>query len=300
MSSDIAPISRDSIFTTNPWAILDVLPDAVVVLDSHGYIHYVNQTGRAINHMHMMNQSVSLHVGMHYLTVCTALFQVHQGDWSVIANGIRAVITGASERYTCEYWYSRTLQIGPEQPAADPNDDPSSTADNASVIHRVYWFSVVMLPYFINGNQGVFIQHRDITEQKQSEIARLTDKQLEQGQVIRQQSEYMEALHDTTLGLIGHLDVDNLLEAILQRAAALLHTRHGYIYLVEPEESVMVIRLAIGVFTNFVTSRVYPGEGLSGKIWLTGQPLLVEDYETWSGRSEQLPMKASAPSSASR
>src|SRR5262249_39917166 len=47
----------------------------------------------------------------------------------------------------------------------------------------------------------------------------------------RHQSEYLGALHDTTLGLISRLDVTELLGDLIARAGQLLGTSHGYIYL---------------------------------------------------------------------
>jgi hypothetical protein len=37
----------------------------------------------------------------------------------------------------------------------------------------------------------------------------------------RRQNEYLTVLHETSLGLIDHLDKEELLEAVLQRAARL-------------------------------------------------------------------------------
>jgi signal transduction histidine kinase len=38
------------------------------------------------------------------------------------------------------------------------------------------------------------------------------------------------------------------------------------------------------VESEFVGYRTRPGEGLSGKVWETGRPLVVDDYRTWAGR----------------
>ena len=51
--------------------------------------------------------------------------------------------------------------------------------------------------------------------------------------ILHRQNEYLTALHETSLGLIDHLDKEELLEAVLQRAAMLTGTEHGYIYLLD-------------------------------------------------------------------
>jgi len=112
---------------------------------------------------------------------------------------------------------------------------------------------------------------------------------------LRQQNEYLAALHDTTLGLLRRLDISNLLEALITRAAQLLGTDHGYIYLVEPEtlllppeERIIERKVGVGIFSQFIGSRLKSGQGLSGKVWQNGQPMVVNDYDSWSGRSPNI------------
>ncbi|MEK6573186.1 MAG: GAF domain-containing protein, partial [Chloroflexota bacterium] len=71
------------------------------------------------------------------------------------------------------------------------------------------------------------------------------------------------------------------MDSILTRAGVLAGTPHGYIDLVLPEHSVMEQKVGRGAFSEFVGYRVRPGEGLSGKVWQTGQPLAINDYQTW-------------------
>ncbi|MCB0211226.1 MAG: response regulator [Anaerolineae bacterium] len=104
------------------------------------------------------------------------------------------------------------------------------------------------------------------------------------------QKEYLSALHDTTLGLIGRLDLNELLEDLITRAAQLLGTQHGYIYLVEVDqdsgEPILERKLGIGVFANLIGFRLNMGEGLAGKVWQTGQPQVVDNYDAWADRAK--------------
>jgi PAS domain S-box-containing protein len=104
---------------------------------------------------------------------------------------------------------------------------------------------------------------------------------------IRRQNDYLAALHDTTLALINHLDLNSLLEVVLQRATQLLGADHGFIYIVEGtgSEVELVMRIGIGAFSERVGVHLEYGEGLAGKVWATGQALVVDDYQTWAGRS---------------
>ena len=128
-----------------------------------------------------------------------------------------------------------------------------------------------------NMTPGELIRRVMILEQELGE-ARETESAL------RRQNEYLTALHETSLGLIDHLDKEELLEAVLQRAAMLTETEHGYIYLLEPGEDEMQMRVGMGFFKNHLGLRVKIGEGMGGAVWESEQPVLVEDYRSWNGR----------------
>lgn len=115
----------------------------------------------------------------------------------------------------------------------------------------------------------------DITPRKQVE-ARL-----------RQQNAYLAALHQTTLALMQRLDLPELIETIISRAGEMLGTCHGYLYLVMDEntEPVIEVKFASGVFGKYLGQRMPMGEGLAGKVWQLGHPVVVSNYEEWSGRS---------------
>ncbi|NJN55973.1 MAG: GAF domain-containing protein [Anaerolineae bacterium] len=113
----------------------------------------------------------------------------------------------------------------------------------------------------------------DITERKWAETA------------VQRQNAYLAALHDTTLGLIGRLELHELLQAIVNRAAALLDTSHGFVFLVEPDGLEMEQKVGAGIFAETIGYRLKSGEGVSGKVWQTGQPVVVDDYDEWYGRS---------------
>ena len=98
------------------------------------------------------------------------------------------------------------------------------------------------------------------------------------------QNIYLEALHETSLGLIDRLDKEEILESILDRAASLTCTAHGYIYLREPGENRMQMRMGLGFFKNQLGRQVAIGEGMGGCVWEAEAPLLVDDYQCWPGR----------------
>lgn len=113
----------------------------------------------------------------------------------------------------------------------------------------------------------------DITEQEQAQES------------LRRQSNYLEALYETILGVINNLDVNALLKDIVQRAAHLVGSDHGYIFLINKEEKCIELKLGTGIYETLVGVKLKKGEGLSGKVWKTGKSVYIEDYSTWKKRS---------------
>ena len=100
---------------------------------------------------------------------------------------------------------------------------------------------------------------------------------------------YLSALDETAIALMNRHDPENLLETIIVRAAALLGTAHGYIYLVEPDGEHLVIRHGIGLFADFLGYRLPVESGLSGTVFREGRAVAVDDYDGWTNRSADLP-----------
>jgi diguanylate cyclase (GGDEF)-like protein len=98
--------------------------------------------------------------------------------------------------------------------------------------------------------------------------------------------EELAALHETALGLIERLDVGELLEAIVDRAAGLVGTTHGFLYVAGADEATLELRVGTGVFEPWVGNHLGMGNGLAGRVWQSGKPLVVEDYHRWQGRDE--------------
>ncbi|MDA8133631.1 MAG: PocR ligand-binding domain-containing protein, partial [Desulfobacteraceae bacterium] len=102
---------------------------------------------------------------------------------------------------------------------------------------------------------------------------------------LARKNEYLAALHDTSLGMFTRLDLTRVLESIILRASNLTGIPNGYIFLYDPNRRDLEVKAACGKFTGLTGVRMKPGEGLSGKVWETGESLLVEDYQGWPGKS---------------
>lgn len=108
-------------------------------------------------------------------------------------------------------------------------------------------------------------------------------------ETLRRQNAYLTALHATALSLMDRLDTANLLEDILIRAAKLVDTDHGFIYLVDADHGELEAKVAIGSFRGQIGRRAPSGRGMAGKVWETGQPILMDDYDRWPARAPDFP-----------
>jgi signal transduction histidine kinase/DNA-binding response OmpR family regulator/HPt (histidine-containing phosphotransfer) domain-containing protein len=133
------------------------------------------------------------------------------------------------------------------------------------------WYQQVI--HLVPGSERVRSFVIDVTERKRAEEA------------LQQQNQYLAALHATTLGLLGRLDVSELLQDIVGRAGQLLDTPHGFMFLLEPGEDELEQRVGTGVFAETIGVRIKQGDGVSGRVWTTGRPVVISDYDAYEARA---------------
>ncbi len=95
----------------------------------------------------------------------------------------------------------------------------------------------------------------------------------------------LEALREVTLDITARLDLSSLLEGIVRRAAELLGASGGSLYLYDPERRELELWVGHNLGADYTGSRLKLGEGLSGRVVASGQPLTVDDYRTWEGQA---------------
>ena len=128
-----------------------------------------------------------------------------------------------------------------------------------------------------------------MTSRLRESLEGLEQRVAERTEELRIQNAELGALHETTLGVMHRLEVADLLKELLERAGELLDSGHGYIYVRRPGEQEIERRVAIGVFEEDMGRRMAPGEGLAGRVWATGEPLVIDDYDGWEGRAQTIP-----------
>ncbi|HZH07378.1 MAG TPA: EAL domain-containing protein [Lautropia sp.] len=138
-------------------AILDALPANIALLDGQGVIVSVNAAWRRFAGVNSMS-GPTFGIGLNYLAVCDAATGDGAGDARQTAEGIRSVLSGATQHFALEY------------------------ACNAPGNPRTYASTVT--PLTGDGLHGVVVTHVDITAERHA-----TDSLLESELRFRQMAE---------------------------------------------------------------------------------------------------------------
>ncbi|MBN1310630.1 MAG: PAS domain S-box protein [Anaerolineae bacterium] len=137
---------------------------------------------------------------------------------------------------------------------------------------RMWDFSSAPLGTLPDGKQLVISMAMDVTDRKRMEEALL------------QHNDYLTALQETMFDLVSQLDLSSLLENIVKRAGQLMGTSSGYLDLVEPDTKQLKPHVGLGALADSLNNPVKPGEGIAGIVWQTGEPLVIDNYDTWPER----------------
>jgi diguanylate cyclase (GGDEF)-like protein len=98
----------------------------------------------------------------------------------------------------------------------------------------------------------------------------------------------MNVLQQTALDLVSHLETQPLLETIVRRATDLLGGAGGLIYQWEEATQQLRCTISYGLSRDYTNVTLKPGEGMAGRVYQTGKPLIVNDYPHWEGRAAHL------------
>jgi diguanylate cyclase (GGDEF)-like protein/PAS domain S-box-containing protein len=99
----------------------------------------------------------------------------------------------------------------------------------------------------------------------------------------RQKANIMSALHATLTDITAELDLKTLLAAILERATHLLNATGGELALFDAQKGIITIVACHNMTQDFTGKTMKPGHGAIGKVIVSGEPIIVRDYQTWEG-----------------
>lgn len=91
-------------------------------------------------------------------------------------------------------------------------------------------------------------------------------------------------LYQAALGLLNRLEMSNLLELLVQRAAKLIGTKHGYYNAIDHVRAQMTRKVGVGIYQIDLGRIMALNEGLIKQTIQTGKVALVTDYSAWADR----------------
>jgi PAS domain S-box-containing protein len=97
----------------------------------------------------------------------------------------------------------------------------------------------------------------------------------------------LEALQEVSLAITSQLDLDELLKSIVTRAVSLLGGTKGGFGVYEATNDCINYQVYSGKDPLPTNRSLARGEGFLGQILAIGQPLIIENYQTWPERSPQ-------------
>ena len=100
-------------------------------------------------------------------------------------------------------------------------------------------------------------------------------------------AEEQQALLATMQDLVGELELPRVLQAVLQRATALLNVTGAELAIYDEKSHDLLIVASHDMGADAVGSRMSVGEGAMGQVAATHQPLVIPHYQEWASRSEQ-------------
>ncbi len=106
-----------------------------------------------------------------------------------------------------------------------------------------------------------------------------------QSEIVKRQTQ-LEALREVELEITSELDIETLLQSIAEKATAIINASASGFSIYNPERNVLEYTAFTGFQDLPENTDVYPGEGLSGKVWESKETLIVENYMNWEGGLE--------------
>lgn len=114
-------------------------------------------------------------------------------------------------------------------------------------------------------------------------IIDITSRKLVEEELHRQNI-YLATLHETTLGLISRLELNELMQTLINRAGLLLSTSHGFIFLFDPTHDDFEQKVGTGVYADLVGTRLKRNEGIIAQVLKTNKPAVINNYSTWENK----------------
>jgi two-component system NtrC family sensor kinase len=129
------------------------------------------------------------------------------------------------------------------------------------------------------------------------ENMRLSNETQERAKKLQDTVRQLQAVRETALDISSALDLNILLTRIAHRAQILVDARGAELGLYNEKDKVVTIVVSETPWENFSGIYIPIMEGIAGKMAVSGEPIVVRDYNSWPGRllpERQAPFRTAA------
>ncbi len=95
----------------------------------------------------------------------------------------------------------------------------------------------------------------------------------------------MAILYETSLDINAQADSAALMPRIIERAVQLLGVKRGGVYMLCPDGEALEQVIIHNLPDDYLGVKLKLGEGVAGRVLLSGQPLVIEHYSEWEGKT---------------
>ncbi len=177
--------------------------------------------------------------------------------------------------------------------------DPAMVT-NIEVIKDCFFviITAVLLYNLISSNDMVLMESEEKLQNKSSETMAAYEELLAAEEELKQQidelwdregkisrrNECLHALHEASVALMQGFMVDDFLKIVVRKMMTMGGAQYGYIYLLNENDDRMTAKIIEGFSVDQIKNSVKKGEGIIGKVWESGEALIVPKYQEWEER----------------
>jgi len=114
-------------------------------------------------------------------------------------------------------------------------------------------------------------------------VLAIRTKHLEQA--LKGQIVWRDGLYRLTIQLIHEKDTEQFLQHILRTAGEIAHADGASIYIADWQGEQELLRVRASLSQAYVGKTIHPGEGVGGRVYVSGQPFKVDAYQAWEGKA---------------
>jgi GAF domain-containing protein len=305
-----------STLTTLADQVAIAIENARLLKETRKHVALLERTTRDLELVHQVSQVISSSLDLTHILEATVeqmvavfeadhsgvlLFDQAQTHGQVVAEYPPTPTGATAEWFPVQGYLAAERIIADREPLVikDTWNDPLM-ATVRETMHRLDIRSMLIAPLIVKGKvMGSIgldaVGHQRCFDAEEVALAQTIANQvsivIENARLFeetKQRAEEMTALHETTLDITAQLEMPRLLDAIIARASDLMGATGGMVHFYDPARERLVAVTSHNLEKDYTGLTLEAGEGVAGKVFQTGKPLIVDDHRTWAKKSSQV------------